>query len=60
MEPFYKTIKRDLIHGAKFKTPEQDRKGIFKYIKLYYNTKKCILLWIIFLLSNLRKLIGVR
>ncbi|HDR4910884.1 TPA: IS3 family transposase [Bacillus cereus] len=55
MEPFYKTIKRELIQGAKFKTPEQARKEIFKYIELYYNTKECILLWMIFFLLNLRK-----
>ncbi|OTW90768.1 hypothetical protein BK702_09240 [Bacillus thuringiensis serovar cameroun] len=36
----YKTIKRELIQGAKFKTPEQARKEIFKYIELYYNTKR--------------------
>ncbi|MDR4411571.1 MULTISPECIES: IS3 family transposase [Bacillus cereus group] len=53
MELFYKTIKRELIQGAKFKTPEQARKEIFKYIELYYNTKECILLWMIFFLSNL-------
>ncbi|KIP28651.1 integrase core domain protein [Bacillus thuringiensis serovar morrisoni] len=40
MESFYKTIKRELIQGAKFKTPEQARKEIFKYIELYYNTKR--------------------
>lgn len=57
MECFYKTIKRELIQGAKFKTPEQARKEIFKYIELYYNTKEYILFWISFLLSNLRKLI---
>lgn len=34
MESFYKTIKRELIQGAKFKTPEQARKEIFKYIEL--------------------------
>ncbi|WP_141525796.1 IS3 family transposase [Bacillus pseudomycoides] len=40
MESFYKTIKRELIQGAKFKTPEHARKEIFKYIELYYNTKR--------------------
>ncbi|NEW04325.1 IS3 family transposase [Bacillus megaterium] len=40
MESFYKTIKRELIHGAKFTTPEQARKEVFKYIELYYNTKR--------------------
>ncbi|AVD54512.1 hypothetical protein CKF96_03850 (plasmid) [Priestia filamentosa] len=40
MGAFYKTLKRELIHGAKFKTPEQARKEVFKYIELYYNTKR--------------------
>ncbi|WP_142387908.1 integrase core domain-containing protein, partial [Bacillus thuringiensis] len=40
MESFYKTIKRELIQGAKFRTPEQARIEIFKYIELYYNTKR--------------------
>ncbi|PGM89393.1 hypothetical protein CN958_24620 [Bacillus cereus] len=40
MESFYKTIKSELIQGSKFKTPEQTRKEIFKYIELYYNTKR--------------------
>lgn len=40
MKSFYKTIKRELIQGAKFKTPKQARKEIFKYIELYYNTKR--------------------
>ncbi|MGE6964043.1 IS3 family transposase [Bacillus thuringiensis] len=30
---------REFIQGAKFKTPEQARKEIFKYIALYYNKK---------------------
>ncbi|WP_080116894.1 IS3 family transposase [Bacillus cereus] len=33
-------MKRELIHGVKFKTPEQARKEIFKYIELYHNTKR--------------------
>ncbi|WP_409193513.1 integrase core domain-containing protein [Bacillus cereus] len=40
MESFYKAIKRELIQGAKFTAPEQARKEIFKYIELYYNTKR--------------------
>ncbi|OTX31450.1 hypothetical protein BK717_22905 [Bacillus thuringiensis serovar malayensis] len=40
MESFYKTIKRELIQDANCKTPEQARKEIFKYIELYYNTKR--------------------
>ncbi|MDG0945299.1 IS3 family transposase [Bacillus paranthracis] len=40
MEYFYKNIKRELIQGAKFRTTEQARTEIFKYIELYYNTKR--------------------
>lgn len=40
MESFYRTLKRELIHGANFETPEQAQKEIFKYIELYYNTKR--------------------
>jgi len=40
MESFYKTIKRELIQDAKFKTPEQAQQEIFKYIEMYYNTKR--------------------
>lgn len=40
MEYFYITIKRELVQDAKFDTPEQAQKEIFKYIKLYYNTKR--------------------
>ncbi|NGY70104.1 IS3 family transposase [Bacillus megaterium] len=40
IEPFYKTLKRELIQGAKFITPEQDRKEAFRYIDLCYNIKR--------------------
>lgn len=40
MESFYKTIKRELIQDAHFETPEQAQQEIFKYIELYYNTKR--------------------
>lgn len=40
MESFYRTIKRELIHDAHFETPEQAQQEIFKYIELYYNTKR--------------------
>ena len=40
MESFYRTLKRELIQDAHFKTPEQAQKEIFKYIELYYNTKR--------------------
>ncbi|MFR8990438.1 MAG: IS3 family transposase [Fusobacterium sp.] len=34
------TLKRELIQGSKFETPEQAQKEIFKYIELYYNVKR--------------------
>ena len=40
MESFYRTLKRELIQGADFETPEQAKKEIFQYIELYYNTKR--------------------
>ncbi|MBZ6484797.1 hypothetical protein CCZ20_28260 [Priestia aryabhattai] len=40
MESFYKTIKRELIHDAKFTTPDQARKEVFKYIELHSNIKR--------------------
>jgi putative transposase len=40
MESFYRTIKRELIQESHYMTPEQAQKEIFKYIELYYNTKR--------------------
>ncbi|WP_445344229.1 IS3 family transposase [Clostridium septicum] len=40
MESFYRTIKRELILDATYQTLEQAQKEIFKYIELYYNTKR--------------------
>ena len=40
MESFYRTIKRELVQDAHFETPEQAQQEIFKYIELYYNTKR--------------------
>jgi putative transposase len=40
MEAFYRTLKRELIQGANFDTPEHARKEVFHYIELYYNTKR--------------------
>lgn len=40
MESFYRTLKRELVQGASFETPEQAQKEIFEYIELYYNTKR--------------------
>ena len=40
IKSFYGTLKRELIHGAKFETPEQAQMEFFKYIELYYNNKR--------------------
>ena len=40
MESLYRTIKRKLIRDANYETPEKAKKDIFKYIELYYNTKR--------------------
>jgi putative transposase len=40
MEAFYRTIKRELIQGSKYETPEQTQSEIFKYIELYYNASR--------------------
>ena len=40
MESFYRTLKRELVQDAGYDNPEQARQDIFKYIELYYNTKR--------------------
>jgi len=40
MEPFYKTLKRELFKGANCNSPEQAHMVMFKYIALFYITKK--------------------
>jgi putative transposase len=40
MESFYRTLKRELVQDAHYDTPEQARQDIFRYIELYYNTKR--------------------
>lgn len=40
MEAFYRTMKRELIQDANYQSPEQAQKEIFKYIEIYYNTKR--------------------
>ena len=40
MESFYRMLKRKLVQGANYDRPEQARMDIFKYIELYYNTKR--------------------
>lgn len=40
MESFYRTLKRELVDNAGFRTRDQVRQDIFKYIELYYNSKR--------------------
>ena len=40
MESFYRTLKRELVQDAHYDNPEQARQDIFRYIELYYNTKR--------------------
>jgi putative transposase len=35
-----RAIKRELIQDANYESPEQAQKEIFKYIEIYYNTKR--------------------
>lgn len=40
MESFYTTLKRELVQDTHYDNPKQARMDIFKYIELYYNTKR--------------------
>jgi putative transposase len=40
MESFYKTLKRELVHDAGFRTKDEARKALFNYIELYYNSRR--------------------
>lgn len=40
MESFYRTIKRELINDASFESVDEAKAEIFKYIEMYYNTKR--------------------
>lgn len=40
MESFFRTLKRELVNGAKFESKEHACTEIFKYIELYYNRKR--------------------
>jgi putative transposase len=37
MESFYKTLKRELLNDAGFKTKDEARHALVSYIELYYN-----------------------
>lgn len=36
-ESFFKTLKRELINGKEYRTRDEARQEVFKYIELYYN-----------------------
>lgn len=40
MESFYRTIKRELINDANFESVAEAKSEVFKYIEMYYNTKR--------------------
>ena len=39
-ESFFKTLKRELVNGKGRKTREEAKQDAFKYIELYYNTRR--------------------
>jgi len=39
-ESFFHTLKVELVHRYKFRTREDARRAIFKYVEMYYNRKR--------------------
>jgi putative transposase len=39
-ESFFHSLKTELVYGARFKTRDEARHAIFKYIELFYNRKR--------------------
>lgn len=37
MESFFSTLKRELIHGERYRTREEARLSIFEYVEVFYN-----------------------
>ena len=37
IESFFGTLKRELIHGCRFRTRAEARQAIFEYIEIFYN-----------------------
>ena len=37
---FFKTLKRELVNGKGYKTREEAKQDVFKYIELYYNRQR--------------------
>lgn len=40
LESFFKTLKRELVRDRSYKTREDAKQEVFKYIELYYNTQR--------------------
>lgn len=40
MESFFATLKKELVHGFKFRTREEARRMIFEYIEVFYNRQR--------------------
>lgn len=39
-ESFFKTLKRELVNGKGYKTREEAKQDVFRYIELYYNRQR--------------------
>ena len=39
-ESFFKTLRCELVNGKGYKTREEAKQDAFKYIELYYNTRR--------------------
>ena len=39
-ESFFKTLKRELVNGKVYKTREEAKQDVFKYIEIYYNRQR--------------------
>lgn len=37
MESFFSTLKRELVHGERYRTREDARLSIFEYVEVFYN-----------------------
>jgi len=48
MESSYRVLKSELVQDTRYDNPKQALQDIFKYIELYYNTKRIhsVLAWL--------------
>lgn len=40
MESFFSTLKRELVHGERYRTREEARLSIFEYVEVFYNRER--------------------